>query len=161
MVCVRWTSLRAVCVGQGTSEHLSSPPAACAGPRGQQRKARGRHIGVAQKIDPLARNAIARQRQTNGSIVGGRDRRIEQLLKQTDIIDIVMNYEPSESVRKQIQREGLKMVTGTLTGAGHKLAQGARSAVTAIGASGEKRRAFEAQAKDERKQRFEDIVNGR
>ncbi len=89
------------------------------------------------------------------------DRRIEQLLKQTDIVDIVMNYEPSESVRRQIQREGLKMVTGTLTGAGHKLAEGARSAVAAIGASGEKRRALEAQAKDERQQRFQDIVNGR
>lgn len=97
---------------------------------------------------------------------------IDQALKETPILDIVMNYNPSEQVRGELKEEGINMYGAKLTGAGKNVytsfqkytgtvvdyAKEAKDAVTGFN---ERRKEREEAENQKRLDRFDEITRNK
>jgi len=96
------------------------------------------------------------------------DRTIRKLLAETDIVRIVVEYEPAEALREQLLERGFKAGAFSLTRAGSKayrhildVSQGAMEAADALIHYKERRDEKHAKEMDSTKKRFDDLTRNR
>lgn len=100
------------------------------------------------------------------------DKTLQQLMKETPIVDIVLQYKPSDKVIEEYQQQGTPVYQARLTQAGKNAYRGMKRIVLDIASTTstvahdlmaipEKRREIEAQRKEAAKHRFDDLTKGR
>lgn len=96
------------------------------------------------------------------------DHTIAQLLKETQIVNLVVNYTPSEQVQQALAERGIRPYLSQLTRAGKSAYQRLQQATaTATSAAdnvinfSEKREEKAQQERDDRKKRFDELTKGR
>ena len=95
------------------------------------------------------------------------DKTIQQLLEETSIVDIVVNYEPSEQVKRDLAERGIKVYMSQLTQAGkglykrlQQIAGTAKSAADDVIHFAQKHEENEEQEREERRKRFDELTKG-
>lgn len=100
------------------------------------------------------------------------DKTLQQIMKKTPIVDIVLQYKPSERVIEEYQQQGSPVYEARLTQAGKSAYRGMKRIVVNIAATTtsvaqdlmaipEKRREIEEQRQGEAKKQFDDLTKGR
>ena len=96
------------------------------------------------------------------------DRMIQQLLQQTDIVKIIVAYQPPEEVQRRFAEKGLEIYTSQLTRVGQnafknlkQLAESAKDAADDVLNFPQKHAEQETQKQEERRKRFDDLTKGR
>lgn len=96
------------------------------------------------------------------------DKTIRRLVEETNIVDIVLNYAPSEDVKEEMHSAGQELIGVQLSLAGKKLRKGmqqiadtAKQAAEQVTTYQERKREEEEKEKEDRKKRFDDLTKGR
>ena len=95
------------------------------------------------------------------------DKTIRQLLKQTDIVEIIMNYTPSDDVQHRLAEQGIEMYASQLTRLGQgafthlkQLAETAKETADTVMKYPEKQEEKREQEQEGRKKRFDELTKG-
>lgn len=96
------------------------------------------------------------------------DKTIQELLQHTNIVEIVVNYEPPEQVRSNLLEQGLSLYTSQLTRVGQgafshlkHLADSARETADGVLNYPQKQEERHEQECADRKKRFDELTRGR
>jgi hypothetical protein len=96
------------------------------------------------------------------------DTTIQQLLRDTPIVDIIVKYVPSEKVKSDLAERGIQVYMSQLTQAGkgaykhlRQIAETAKSAAGDVIHFAQKQEEKEQQEREERQKRFDELTKGR
>ncbi len=96
------------------------------------------------------------------------DRMIQQLLQETKIVEIIVEYQPPEGVKDVLTEKGMEVYASQLTQIGQKafshlkrLAESAKDAADDVLSYPQKQAEKQEQAQGERRKRFDELTKGR
>ena len=96
------------------------------------------------------------------------DKTIRRLVEETNLVDIVLNYAPSEDVKNEMHSDGDELISVQLSLAGKKLRKGmqqiadtAKNAAEQVATYQQNKREEEEKEVDDRKKRFDDLTKDR
>jgi hypothetical protein len=96
------------------------------------------------------------------------EKTIQQLLEETPVVDIIVNYVPSEKVKNDLAERGIDVYMSQLTRAGkgaykhlQQIAETAKSTADDVMQFAQKHEEKEQQEREERRKRFDELTKGR
>jgi hypothetical protein len=96
------------------------------------------------------------------------EKTIQQLLDETPVVDIIVNYVPSEKVKNDLAERGIDVYMSQLTRAGkgaykhlQQIAETAKSTADDVMQFAQKHEEKEQQEREERRKRFDELTKGR
>lgn len=95
------------------------------------------------------------------------DRTIQQLLQETNIVKIIVSYQPPESIQRSLAEKGLEIYTSQLTRVGQgafqhfrQLAETAKDAADDVLKYPQKQTEKREKEREQRRKRFDDLTKG-
>lgn len=94
------------------------------------------------------------------------DKTLKQLLKRTEVVEIVVNYTPPEAVQRELENQGLNIAMTQLTRFGkgaykhlQHLAESAKNTAEEVMEFGDRQEQHAAEEKEARRKRFDELTH--